>query len=368
MPRRLRDGSEDGLEPLVSLDPRQAGSVSELLEAMSRTAFGGRRLGEAFGVLREMAADPSCEIIVTISGAMSVAKMGGVLCTMMESGHAHFVVTTGAFVTHSLSEAIGASHYKMRAGLSDRELYERGYNRIYDSLELESSLEGVNRLVDAVLTARGFERPMGSYELHHAIGEHLAANGAERSILGCAYRTGVPVYVPAFTDSEVGLAVATHGLARSRAVAADPEEGVLFVDPPLFNPYLDLYDFARRLAAAETLGIFTVGGGVPRNWAQQIGPFFEVINSRLGTSFEVPRIRYGVRICPEPEHWGGLSGCSYSEGVSWGKFLRPEEGGRFAEVLCDATIAWPLLVRGLLETQGARERRTRSSSGERTSD
>ena len=64
---------------------------------------------------------------------------------------------------------------------------------------------------------------------------------------------------------------------------------------------------------------------------------------------ELPEVRfhYGVRICPEPAHWGGLSGCTFKEGVSWGKFVSPEEGGRFAEVLCDATIAWPLLLKGV---------------------
>ena len=61
------------------------------------------------------------------------------------------------------------------------------------------------------------------------------------------------------------------------------------------------------------------------------------------------RYRYAVRICPEPEHWGGLSGCSYTEGVSWGKFVPEEEGGRFAEVFADATIAWPLVVRAVME-------------------
>ena len=99
-------------------------------------------------------------------------------------------------------------------------------------------------------------------------------------------------------------------------------------------------------------GTVTIGGGVPRNWAQQIGPLADIINMRIGSDLRVPRIRYGVRICPEPVHWGGLSGCSYSEGVSWGKFLPPEEGGRFAEVHCDATIAWPLLIRAVLEARG----------------
>jgi deoxyhypusine synthase len=75
----------------------------------------------------------------------------------------------------------------------------------------------------------------------------------------------------------------------------------------------------------------------------------DVSNARLGTRFDVPRFQYGVRICPEPAHWGGLSGCTYSEGVSWGKFVPPAEGGRFAEVYADATVALPLLMKAVFE-------------------
>jgi deoxyhypusine synthase len=97
------------------------------------------------------------------------------------------------------------------------------------------------------------------------------------------------------------------------------------------------------------MGIFTIGGGVPRNWAQQVGPYLEILRARLGIAEPVRRYRYAVRICPEPDHWGGLSGCDYSEGVSWGKFIPESEGGRFAEVFSDATIAWPMILRAVIE-------------------
>ena len=77
-----------------------------------------------------------------------------------------------------------------------------------------------------------------------------------------------------------------------------------------------------------------------------------MVNHRLGLGLDSPRYRYAVRICPEPVHWGGLSGCTYSEGVSWGKFVPPSEGGRFAEVYADATTVWPLLMKGVLEELG----------------
>ena len=118
-----------------------------------------------------------------------------------------------------------------------------------------------------------------------------------------------------------------------------------------FNPYQDLQSYARHIIAAPRLGIFTIGGGVPRNWAQQVAPYIDFMADRFGMNQRIPRFQYGVRLCPEPTHWGGLSGSTYAEGISWGKFVPPQEGGRYAEVYADATLVLPLLVQGLLETR-----------------
>ena len=123
----------------------------------------------------------------------------------------------------------------------------------------------------------------------------------------------------------------------------------LFSAVPPFNPYLDLQQYARWIGERERLGIITIGGGVPRNWAQQVGPYYDVMNARIETQLEVPRFHCGVRICPEPVHWGGLSGCTYSEGISWGKFVPQSEGGRFAEVYADATVVLPVLMKAVFE-------------------
>ena len=119
-----------------------------------------------------------------------------------------------------------------------------------------------------------------------------------------------------------------------------------------FNPFLDLGAYAQKALATPKLGIFTVGGGVPRNWAQQVAPYLDLLQTRLNLDLPEVRFHYGVRLCPEPAHWGGLSGCTFKEGVSWGKFVSPEDGGRYAEVLCDATIAWPLLLAGVSQRLG----------------
>jgi deoxyhypusine synthase len=351
--RQLHDGGDDGLQPLESLDLRAAGGVADILQRMSHTAFGGRELGEAFEILSAMADDPECIIVLTVSGAMTVGKMGLVLCEMINGGLAHIVICTGAIMAHGLSEAIGGLHYKHDPGIPDSQLYQWGYNRVYDTLEMEANLCRAEEVVRQVLDQFDWSRPTCSWQINREIGRQLFSQGQMPSILGCAFERGVPVYVPALTDSELGLDVATHRLAQGFKPGDESDLDAFFDRAPAYNPFLDLHDYTRRIHQAKRLGIFTIGGGVPRNWAQQVGPFSEIINMRLGAKLPIPRFQYGVKICPEPAFWGGLSGCTYSEGVSWGKFLSPEEGGRFAEVHCDATIAWPLLVRGWLETKGS---------------
>jgi deoxyhypusine synthase len=171
------------------------------------------------------------------------------------------------------------------------------------------------------------------------IGEFLLSQGHARGILPVAKSHGIPVYVPAFTDSELGLDFEVQN--RRRDLQKKPRLH--------FDPFLDLAHYCDLCRSKPKLGIFTIGGGVPRNWAQQVGPFWEILEKRTGIPGGIIRFTNAVRICPEPTHWGGLSGCTYSEGVSWGKFVPPEEGGRFAEVYADATIAWPLVAGAVLE-------------------
>jgi len=319
---------------------------------MSKTAFGGRQLGEAFEIMRLAASDPDCTTVVTMSGAMTIAKMGRVLCEMIDAGIADIVVSTGAIMAHGLSESIGGVHYKYDSSIPDQQLFAWGYNRVYDTLEMEANLNDTERHVAGVLERLDQSEPLCSWKINRSIGRSLVEQGQMPSVLGTAFANDVPVYVPAFTDSEMGLDVATFAMRQGIRRVPDRDIDTLLHLLPAFNPFLDLSDYTHRVVHARRLCIFTIGGGVPRNWAQQVGPFVDIVNARLGTSFDVPRFQYGVRICPEPVHWGGLSGCTYSEGVSWGKFVARAEGGRFAEVHCDATIAWPVLVKALLEELG----------------
>ena len=163
-----------------------------------------------------------------------------------------------------------------------------------------------------------------------------------RGILKSCVEHNVPVFVPAFTDSELGIDFALYQRQRKKEGKA----------PLRFDPFLDFEYYAQTMLATKRMGIFTIGGGVPRNWAQQFGVYAELLARRGYEKISLKRYNYGLRICPEPVNWGGLSGSTYTEAVSWGKFVPLEEGGRFAEVLDDATVALPLIVGAVLERIG----------------
>lgn len=341
-PEAYVDAKELGLTPTQPLDLSTCNDFSDLLRAMRDTSFGGRQLGEAADVLETMVRDPSCLVVGTFSGAMTVAKQGLILCDMIDHGMIDVVVSTGALMTHGLIEAAGMRHFKVNPEMDDRQMYYAGLDRVYDTLELEANLDDLEVVLDEVLWKWPEGETASSHTICRALGEHLTKTTEGRGIVKSAVARDVPIFIPAFSDSELGLDFAIHNRRRRKKQRA----------PLAFDPFIDLEKYTRMVADADRIGIFTIGGGVPRNWAQQVSPYLDLLHTRAGEPDELRRFRYGVRICPEPVHWGGLSGCTYSEGVSWGKFIPAADGGRFAEVPADATVAWPLLVKGVLQRLG----------------
>ena len=341
--RVLHDPVKDKLRPIYPLDLSKIKTIDDLVRAMSDTAYTARQIGDAADVLEAMARDKDCFVVMTLAGALTVGKMGLVFCDLIESGVVKAIVSTGALMAHGLVEATGRSHFRYDPSkMDDKELFLAGYNRVYDSLEPETNLDHVEEVVDGILEDWNAIEAVCSYKLHKRIGEFLAKNSKGRGILKSAFKHNVPVFVPAFTDSELGLDFALNQYARKR-----DKRPVL-----RFDPFEDFETFADMMLATKKMGIFTIGGGVPRNWSQQFGVYAELMARRGYEKLPLKRYNYGVRICPEPVHWGGLSGSTYTEAVSWGKFVPPEEGGRFAEVLEDATVALPLVVGAVLQRLG----------------
>ncbi len=178
--REFHDGRHDGLTPLESLDLDRVTSFSGLLRAMSKTAFSGRSLGEALEVLLAMVRDPDCKVVLTLSGAMTIAKMGKVIAKMIDAGMVQAVVSTGALMAHGLSEAVGMVHYRHDPRVSDEELFDKGYNRVYDTLEMEANLNYVEEFSSLALDRLGHERELSSEIICRALGRGAGRGAARR--------------------------------------------------------------------------------------------------------------------------------------------------------------------------------------------
>ena len=311
----------------------------KILKKMEGMTVGARTLGSAAKVLHKMWTT-ECSCILSMSGAASMGQLNIIIAELIDRGLIKAIVCTGAIVTHGCSLEMGHKHFQVTEEHVDQAadvgLYNRGYNRVFDTIELEKSLEATGDLVVKIMKS-WHKKTINSWEIHQAIGDYLnEKHPKEDGILHAAARAEIPVFVPAFTDSEIGLSYARYMIEGGDVC---------------FDTFGDLERYAEIAKDATSLGILTLGGGVPRNWAQQIAPFFDTLMDRKIIGRRKPiRFKYGVRICPEFTEWGGLSGCTYSEGISWGKFTPTAEGGQFAEVYSDYTIVFPLLAKGVVDS------------------
>src|ERR1700758_2623927 len=167
--RVLHDPVKDKLRPIFPLDLSRCRTIDDLVRAMGDTAFTGRQIGDAADVFEAMARDKDCFIVMTLSGALTVAKMGLVFCDLIESGEIKAIVSTGALMAHGLVEATGYSHFRYNPKMGDSELFQAGYNRVYDSLEPETNLDHVEEVMDHILSEWDAEEVACSWKLHHRI-------------------------------------------------------------------------------------------------------------------------------------------------------------------------------------------------------
>ena len=311
--------------------------VARLLTGLARYGGVAAQVAKGAKALDQMVRDDKCARFLTVSGAMTIGKMDLVICDMIESGMVQAISSTGALMAHGLVSSIGLKHYKYNPKYDDTALARHKLNRVTDTLEPETNLDTVEEVVGEVIEQLDGEEPISPTILNRLIGKHLAEHYPnDRGILKSAYVKDVPVFVPAFVDSELGNDLYIHNMKRERA-----GKKAILVDLEI-----DSRELIRIVTGSPRFGIFTIGGGVPRNNVQNVAPLIEIINERLGPTFPNRRFTYGVRICPDRPHFGHLSGCTYSENESWRK---AEKDGIYAEMQADATQVWPFLVKAILD-------------------
>ncbi|MGZ8426853.1 MAG: deoxyhypusine synthase family protein, partial [Candidatus Binatia bacterium] len=317
-------------------------SVSSFISGLAANGGLAAQVARGAKALEAMTGDKDCVRFLTVSGAMTVGKMDLIICDMIELGLIHAISSTGALMAHGLVSSIGLKHYKYNPKFDDTELARRKLNRVTDTLEPETNLDTVEEVIGKVIDKIDGKEMLSPTAFNKLIGKHLAENYPnDRGVLKSAYQHGVPVFVPAFVDSELGNDIYIHNIKRRRRGKK----------PILMNLELDSKELIRVVTGPKRFGILSIGGGVPRNNVQNVAPLIEIINERLGPTFPNRKFCYGVRICPDRPHFGHLSGCTYSENESWRK---ADKNGIYAEMLADATQVWPFLVKYVMEKQSGR--------------
>lgn len=312
--------------------------VSPLFQMLTRGDGLAKEVVRGGETLLAMCRDKRCTKFLTLSGAMTVAKMQLLVCEMIDRSMVDYIASTGALMAHGLIEGIGDAHYKYNPEHSDKLLAKLGINRVTDALEPEENFEHLDKVMNVVLGNFRDGQEISPSMLHREIGRHLRDEFPKcRGILRSAYENYVPISVPAFHDSEIGNDVFVHNLLRKQSGRA----------PLLINQELDTKLLVDKAIEAERIGIFSIGGGVPRNNTQNLAPLIEIANNRGAAKLPMRKFRYGCRIDPTPLYYGNLSGCTYNEGGSWRKM--DLEKGKFAEVHADATIVWPFILKYVME-------------------
>lgn len=310
------------MKPTTPVSPTN--DVNRLLEGMSQTGFQGRKLGESLAVWKRMVQDPDCTIFFGLSGAMIPGGMQACLMEMIRHHFVDVVVSTGANIFHDICEQVGIRHYIGHHNANDTELYERGIDRIYDVFAFEEEFRQVDRGIaefgESIAPFRGSSREFIERYGEYLIREHL---GRESFVSTCIIEK-VPIFIPALSDSSIGIGLL---IARRRGFDVDIDQ------------VMDADEITRLVEDAKKTGVVYVGGGVPKNFIQQTQVIGSIHEKDLGGH------DYAIQYTTDAPHWGGLSGCTFDEAISWGK-----ESPGTLQVQCyvDATIALPIVISGLI--------------------
>jgi len=316
-------------------------SISKLLAEMGKTAYQGRKLGEAVDVWEAMLKEKDLAIIMGFAGSMSTAGQWKIINWLIENRYIDVLVSTGANVSEDLVDAMGFSYWQGAHQVDDQQLLKDDVNRYYDVYGKETDYREMELLVTDFLMTVKKNYPYTSAELLHLFGKWLSKKKIP-SIVAAAAANNVPVFCPAIADSAYGE---TFLMAKNQG------------HPIMLDSVREFDQFVGIGEKTKEVGVIYIGGGVPKDFTQllaiSVSPktMDEGVPGRKGhirkglKEYYYPH-RYAIQITTDSPQWGGLSGCTLEEAISWGKI---DIEGKRAVCYCDATIALPLITHALNE-------------------
>jgi len=287
-----------------------------IIDAMSHMSFTSRDLAKATEIYNMMLADKKCSIILTIAGSTSAGGCMKLYADLIRFGMVDAIVSTGAaIVDMDFFEALGFKHYQGSQFVDDKVLRDNYIDRIYDTYIDEEQLQACDHAIAKI--ANGLEpRPYSSREFIKEMGKWLTKNSKKKdSLVQLAYEHDVPIFCPAFTDSSAGFGLVVHQAERKKA-----KKPYMTIDS--IADFRELTDIKIK---AGTTGLLMIGGGVPKNFAQDTVVCAEILGK------EVDMHKYAVQITIADVRDGACSSSTLKEACSWGKVDTAYEQMVFAE-------------------------------------
>lgn len=317
--------------PIQHIDIKQHNVVA-LVDAMQHLAFSSRDLYRAASIYERMLCDTECGVILTLAGSMVSSGMKQIFIDLIRNHMVDAIVSTGAnIVDQDFFEALGYKHWiadeLYKQGTEDATLRELMIDRIYDTLIDEEELRICDRITGEIADSLT-PRPYSSREFIREMGAYLEregkthAGGGVDSIIHAAYENDVPIFCPAFSDCSAGFGLVAHQHAR---------QGKPMVS---IDSAKDFYEITQLKIANPTTGIFMLGGGVPKNFTQDIVVAAEILGA------DAPMHKYAIQVTVADVRDGALSSSTLKEASSWGKVDTTYEQMVYSE----ATLALPLIA------------------------
>jgi len=316
-----------------------------IIDAWEKMSFSSRDAARAARILQAAVADPDCSVILTLAGSTSAGGCMHVWRDMVRNNMIDAIVATGAsIVDMDFFEALGFKHYQASEIPDDRVLRDLYIDRIYDTYIDEEELQTTDHTIGEIANSLP-AKPMSSRAFIKAMGKWLADGNAKKegSLIEECYHHGVPIFVPAFADCSAGFGLVKHQVERMKS-----GEGYLSIDA--VADFRELTDV--KIKAGKT-GLFMVGGGVPKNFAQDTVVCAEILGH------EVTMHEYAVQITVADVRDGACSSSTLKEACSWGKVDVTLEQMVFAE----ATTVAPVIVSDVFH-RGAWKQRPRHRYGD----
>jgi deoxyhypusine synthase len=313
-------------KPIAFYRPRGSVEIRHLIEEGFQ-AFNAARVAEACRIFTDKMLDPANDTTIglTLAGAVTPAGLGGCVVELMDRGLVDFIISTGANLYHDLHYALNFTLHRGSPFVDDRELYAQGVIRIYDVLFPAQVLLETDAYLRDFLARSRLTGPVSSAELHYRLGRDLIERYKgceEHSVVARAAMRGVPIYTSSPGDSSIGMNLAYHELL---------DESELMIDPNR-----DVNEVCAIVMAGKQNGCVILGGGSPKNFYLQAQPtLWEIYGIPKGGN------DYFIQITTDQVVWGGLSGATPAEAVSWGK-VNPGVLPDTVVAYCDSTIAFPL--------------------------